>query len=121
MPKILVIEDMPDSAELLEKILHRYGHEVVLAENGERGLSMIQQDPPDLIVLDILLPDLDPKTFIEQLSTISAGHIPIIACSATAPASIEQTVGKDVFKGFIHKPFRVSTLMTVVEQQFPPT
>ena len=119
MPKILVIEDMPDSAELLEKILHRYGHQVLLAENGERGLALIQSDPPDLIVLDILLPDVDAKTFIQRLGAIQADHIPLIACSATAPASIEQTVGKGIFKGFIHKPFRVSTLMAVVEQQLP--
>jgi CheY-like chemotaxis protein len=119
MPKILVIEDMPDSAELLEKILRRYGHEVLLAENGERGLALIEHDPPDLIVLDILLPDVNAKTFLQRLAAIKADHIPVIACSATAPASIEQSVGQGIFKGFVHKPFRVSTLMAVVDQQFP--
>lgn len=121
MRRILVIEDMPDSAEMVEKILHTYGYQVILADTGERGLALIQEEPPDLIVLDFLLPDLDARSFLERLAAIQAAHIPIVACSATSPAAIEQTTGKGVFNGFVQKPFRVSTLMAAIEQQFPST
>lgn len=119
MPKILVVEDMPDSAQLVHQVLSRYGHQVVLADTGELGLAMIEQHQPDLIVLDILLPDLDAKTFLRRLRAGPTAHIPVIACSATTPASIEQSLGKDVFHAIVHKPFRVSAFLEIIDQHLP--
>lgn len=120
MPKILVIEDMPDSAEMVQQILAKYGHEVLLAENGELGLAMARDHEPDLIIFDFLLPDLDAATFLSRLrQQKTLANIPIIACSATHPSLIQQSVGQTAFSGFIHKPFRVSSFMEIVEQHLP--
>lgn len=121
MPKILVIEDMPDSAEMVQQILANYGHEVLLAEDGETGLALAHEHKPDLIIFDFLLPDLDAATFLDRLRiNEDAAQTPIIACSATHPHLIQQSVGQTAFSGFIQKPFRVSSFMEVVEEHLPP-
>lgn len=117
MPRILVIEDMPDSAEMVQQILSKYGHEVLLAENGELGLTLAQEHKPDLIIFDFLLPDLDAATFLSRLRhNEDMVQTPIIACSATDPHLIQQSVGPTAFNDFIQKPFRVSSFMEIVEQ-----
>ena len=59
MPKILVIEDEPDVADLLKTGLVGEGFDVAVAHSGYQGLEMAQSNPPDLIVLDLMLPDVD--------------------------------------------------------------
>jgi DNA-binding NarL/FixJ family response regulator len=61
MPKILVIEDMPESAEMTAQILRRYGHQVWIAENGDAGIGLAAQHAPDLIICDYWLADQDAR------------------------------------------------------------
>lgn len=115
MPKILIIEDMPDSAELAAEILRRYGHETLIAQTGEQGLSLAQQHRPDLIVYDYWLPDIDARTFIDRLRRVQGFQsIPIIACTAT-PTAVLQDGGDHGFNAIIRKPYRLSNFMEVIE------
>ncbi len=118
MPKILVIEDMPDSAELAAQILRRYGHEVQIAGSGELGLQMALENKPDLIVYDYWLPDIDARDFLARLRS-NAGYesVPILACTATPMAAMQPGLGENGFTGMINKPYRVSGFMEAVEAQ----
>ncbi|RPH60956.1 MAG: DNA-binding response regulator, partial [Chloroflexi bacterium] len=62
MAKILLIEDMPDNASLVLKILESAGFEAIHAPDAESGLQMAQDTSPDLILLDLGLPDYDGQT-----------------------------------------------------------
>lgn len=120
MPKILVIEDMPDSAELAAQILRTYGHEVFIAENAERGLTMAAEHKPDLIVYDYWLPDLDARTFLTRLrSTEELQATKVVVCTATPRAILQQAVGQQGFDAFILKPYRLSAFMQTIEEQLP--
>jgi DNA-binding response OmpR family regulator len=57
--KILVVDDDPDMREALQMILESAGYAVVLAEDGEKCLSMLKQEQPDLLILDLLMPRMD--------------------------------------------------------------
>jgi DNA-binding response OmpR family regulator len=58
-PKILVIDDDPDIVDALQVLMEGEGFEVVSANDGEEGLSRIREESPDLIILDLLMPNLD--------------------------------------------------------------
>jgi two-component system, cell cycle response regulator DivK len=118
LPNILVIEDMPDSAELAAQILRRYGHDVRIAGSGELGLKMALAQKPDLIVYDYWLPDLDARTFLARLRG-SAGFekVPVLACTATPAAAMQPGIGAQGFNGMIHKPYRVTNFMEAVDAQ----
>lgn len=62
MSHILIIEDHPDNARLAEKLLTRAGHHVTIAEDGETGLQKVSEEHPELILIDLGLPDVDGQT-----------------------------------------------------------
>ncbi|MCW5874106.1 MAG: response regulator [Anaerolineales bacterium] len=118
MSKILVVEDMPDSAELAAQILRRYGHEVVIAATGEDGLILANKYRPDLIVYDYWLPDIDARSFLTRLRAMAGlEHTPVLACTATPASAIQPGLGADGFSGLLHKPYRLSSFMEAVDAQ----
>jgi CheY-like chemotaxis protein len=118
MPKILVVEDMPDSADLAAQILRNYGHQVIIAETGELGLVLAAEHVPDLIVYDYWLPDLDARTFLARLRTNAAlSKVKVIVCSATPRTIMTQSLGENAFDGYILKPYRLTNFMQEVEAQ----
>jgi two-component system, cell cycle response regulator DivK len=83
MPKILLIEDNEMNRDMLSRRLMRRGYAIVTAESGERGLSLAHQQMPDLILMDITLPELDGWEVARLLKADeSTRHIPIIALTA---------------------------------------
>ena len=67
MSRILVIEDDQSISELVKINLELLGHQVITAPDGIKGLAMAQQNTPDLIVLDVMMPDLDGFTVCQRL------------------------------------------------------
>lgn len=83
MPKILLVEDNEMNRDMLSRRLQRKGYDVITAENGERGLSLARVESPDLILMDITLPEMDGWEAARQLKTDeNTRHIPIIALTA---------------------------------------
>jgi CheY-like chemotaxis protein len=118
VPKILIIEDMPDSAELAAQILRKYGHEPLIADSGENGLSMAKEHSPDLIVYDYWLPDIDARSFLARLrGTDGMEKIPVVVCTATPTAAMQDVLGEDGFNAVIGKPYRLSYFLHVIESQ----
>jgi CheY-like chemotaxis protein len=87
--KILVIEDDALNRDLASRILTRRGHEVVLAENGETGILMAASEDPDIILLDLAMPDMDGFETARRIKAASpTGDIPIIALTAFAAREV---------------------------------
>ena len=85
MIKILYIEDNEDNIYMLTQRLTRRGFEVLVARNGEQGITMARREAPALILMDLSLPELDGWEAARQLKTAAETHdIPIIALSAHA-------------------------------------
>lgn len=116
MPKILVVEDMPDSAEMAAQILRNYGHEVFVADCGEAGLALAALKKPDVIVYDYWLPDIDARSFLSQLrERAELKATKVVVCTATPESTLRQALGDMPFDGFISKPYRLSSFMQVIE------
>ncbi len=78
MAKILVIDDEPSILDLLDNILRRKGHEVVLAELGRKGLKLFQQERPHVTILDLEMPDMDGCAVLREIRTLDPNALVII-------------------------------------------
>jgi two-component system, sensor histidine kinase and response regulator len=110
MDRILAVDDTPDNLVLIETILEDEGYEIILASNGAEALAQVQQAPPDLILLDIMMPDMDGYEVtrrIRQDSTLP--YIPILLLTAHDASDVVQGLesGAD---DFVRKPVDVDEL-----------
>jgi CheY-like chemotaxis protein len=88
MSKILLVEDNEDNRDMLLRRLERRGYQVLVAVDGEQGVSMAVSEAPDLILMDMGLPVLDGWQATSQIRQIpQTRHIPIIGLSANAMAN----------------------------------
>ena len=94
MAKILIIDNDIDITESTKVVLNSKGHEVDIALDGEEGISHVEQNKPDLIILDIMMPKMDGFTVARELKKIEgAERIPILMLT-----SIKEKMGLDFEK-----------------------
>ena len=116
MAKILYIEDIQDNITLVEKIVKSRGHEFLFAKNAETGLDMALQIQPDLILLDLGLPDADGQTLSVWLrGNPSLSSIPIIVLTAWPEEVARQTVNAYNLNGYLCKPFTLPSLVKMID------
>lgn len=112
MAYILSMEDEPHLQRLIQYTLQTAGHRVVVAEDGEQGLTLVRKKAPDLILLDLLMPKVDGMTVLKALKAdASTAHIPILIVTASAQrheAEHAITLGAD---DYLIKPFRITELI----------
>ena len=109
---ILAVDDNTQNLQFLGKLLSDNGYEVGVAQNGDQALNFVKRYDPDLILLDIMMPDMDGYEVCRQLKKdFSAQYIPIIFLTA-------MTDSRDIVKGFdaggadyVTKPFHSAELM----------
>jgi CheY-like chemotaxis protein len=106
--KILLIEDSRESTILVERVLGASGYEIVHAPDGETGIQMAVETQPDLILIDIGLPDIDGNTVVTLLRQIGELEgVPLVAITAW-PAEIAQDIcDRYGYDGLITKPISV--------------
>jgi putative two-component system response regulator len=110
---ILVVDDDPQVRGLLQRLLTHHGHAVVTAEDGDTAAGLIEDHHPDLIVMDIGLPDIDGVTLCRHLKETGAARaLPVVLMSASTDFALPwQTSGADAF---VRKPFNRDELLTWV-------
>lgn len=116
MARVLCIEDEYEMSQLMDMILTRHGHDVKLAATGREGLALIEQVKPEIILLDLMMPDLDGWEVYQSLKAQPAtARIPVIIVSARAHAS-EKTMALKVAKvdDYIVKPFNPTQLLETI-------
>ncbi|MDR3575089.1 MAG: response regulator [Anaerolineaceae bacterium] len=115
---IVYIEDDTEMIDLVTLILNRRGYIVKGAHGGRQGLDLVQKEPPDLILLDLMMPDLDGWDLYQQLKANEATRdIPVIIITAKAQA-IDRVLGLHIAKveDYISKPFRPQELIESIEK-----
>jgi two-component system cell cycle response regulator DivK len=116
MAKILYIEDIEDNITLVEKIVTSQGHEFFQAHNAETGLDLAMNNLPDLILLDLGLPDSDGQTLSVWLRSEPAlEKIPIIVLTAWPEEVARHTVEAYGLDGYLCKPFSLSNLVQIID------
>lgn len=108
MARVLVIDDDPSLLRALRVGLEAGGHDVVVADNGERGISLTALRTPDVVVLDLGLPDLDGVVVAERLRQWS--DVPIIVLSATGDELRKIEALNRGVDDYVTKPFSMGEL-----------
>lgn len=114
---ILCIEDEQEMIDLIRLILNRRGFEVKGANGGKEGLEIIRAEHPDLVLLDLMMPDMDGWEVYQQMKADdSTKNIPVIIVTAKAQ-SIDKVLGLHIAKvdDYIAKPFSPQELLTSVD------
>jgi DNA-binding response OmpR family regulator len=87
-PRLLLVEDNPDTRQIYKDVFEREGFEVLLAEDGEKGLSYAQATLPEVILLDLMLPKLNGFDLLKRLrDAAETRDIPVMIFSALGDAS----------------------------------
>lgn len=119
--RILIIEDEKDAVELLQFSLGASGYRTLAAGDGWTGVQTAERERPDLILLDLMLPELDGIAVCELLRRKeSTAHIPIImltACATEDARVIGLEAGAD---DYVTKPFSQRELMVRIRRLLPP-
>lgn len=115
---IIYIEDDPEMIDLVTLILNRRGYTVKGAHGGKEGLELVMQDKPDLILLDLMMPDVDGWDVYQQIKADETTRaIPVIVITAKSQA-IDRVLGLHIAKvdDYISKPFRPQELLDSIDR-----
>ena len=110
--KILYVEDNDDNVYMLKNRLTRAGFVVVIATNGTQGVAMATSEQPDLILMDLTLPDIDGEEATRRIKADPATqHIPVIALTANAMAGDRENALAAGCDDFDTKPVELQRLL----------
>lgn len=116
--RVVYVEDDPEMIDLVALILNRRGFEVKGANGGRLGLETVLQEKPDLVLLDLMMPDMDGWDVYQQLKAHEdTRQIPVIVITAKAQA-IDRVLGLHIAKvdDYISKPFRPQDLLESIDR-----
>jgi len=119
-PRVLCVEDSEPNFRLLENILRdRPGTDLVWAETGEKGIEMARAKTPQLVLLDLDLPDIHGSKVLEQLQTHpETAQTPVIVISADAtPSQIERMLSAGA-RNYLTKPFDIRRFLCMFDEIF---
>ncbi|MDW8479667.1 MAG: response regulator [Xanthomonadales bacterium] len=117
MAKVLIVDDSPTQLASLKRIVERLGHEAVTAEDGAAGVELARREKPDLILMDVVMPNLNGFQATRQISRDQeTSHIPIILVT-TKDQETDRVWGlRQGAKGYITKPIDEKELVKAIQQ-----
>src|SRR5215203_811593 len=114
--QVLIVEDNPLNMKLFSAMISAQGYDVLQATDGSHGLYMAQLQHPDLIIMDIQLPDISGMEVTQSLKADAATRdIPIIATSAFALRGDEEQIWASGCDGYMAKPIAITPFLELIE------
>ena len=116
MAQVLIVDDSPTETHLLREMLEKNGHSVLTAENGALGVKVCKEKKPDLVLMDVVMPELNGFQATRQLSKDpGTAHIPIIIVT-TKDQETDRLWGlKQGARDYLTKPVSEKALMTTLK------
>ncbi len=119
MKKILIVEDNEANMYLFGRILRKAGYEVIEAWSGEEGVEIAIKEKPDLILMDVQLPEMDGLEATKKIRESEAGgEIPIVALTSYAMVGDKQKTLAAGCTGYIEKPINPNTFLAEIKKYF---
>jgi two-component system cell cycle response regulator DivK len=114
---ILHVEDNQDNRILVRRLLISDGYEILEAENAQQAITLLETNNPDLILMDINMPDIDGYTLTSNLKTRpNLINVPIVAITANVMRGDRERVFKSGCNGYIEKPIDVDRFLDQIAQ-----
>src|ERR671938_1687085 len=115
MANLLIVDDEPGMRQLLSHVFGRAGHAVRAAENGAKALELLRQEPADLIISDVKMPDMNGIELLRRVREFSP-DVSVVLMTAFATVETAREAFKLGADDFIQKPFDVDELKLIVEK-----
>jgi two-component system cell cycle response regulator len=115
--KVLIVDDAPDTLEIIQKLLHYEGYDVRVASTGEEGVKKVEEENPEVVLMDINLPGIDGTEALRRIRTINPLQCVVML---TAFATVDNAIQalKEGASDFVKKPFENEHLIHIVNQCF---
>jgi two-component system cell cycle response regulator DivK len=116
MSTILIVEDNDKNMKLVRDILQYHGHVTLEAMTGAHGLRLATEQQPDLILMDIQLPDIDGIEVLRRLRGLAAlDRVPVLAVSASVMPDEQQHIVASGFDAYVTKPISLKAFVATVD------
>lgn len=117
MTRLLIVDDEPFTIDMLQTFLEINGYEIFSALNGEDGLILVKVEQPDIMILDLMLPDIEGYEVCQRLRGYpDTAGLPILILSARAEASSRERAIKAGADGYLTKPVQFGDLLSELER-----
>jgi len=115
--KVLIVDDAPDTLEIIQKLLHYEGYDVLVASTGEEGVKKAEKEHPEVVLMDINLPGIDGTEALRRIRAINSQQCVVML---TAFATVDNAIQalKEGASDFVKKPFENDHLIHIVNQCF---
>ena len=118
--RILVVEDQEDNRQILRDLLANAGYEMIEADDGEKAVAAALREHPDLILMDIQLPEMDGYEATRRIRAVpELAKVPIIAVTSYALSGDEAKTREAGCDGYIAKPFSPRQLLAKIREFLP--
>jgi twitching motility two-component system response regulator PilH len=113
MSRVLVVDDSKTEIFQFREMLEKLGYEVITAENGRDGVAMAKQEQPDVVLMDIVMPDMNGFQATRQITRAAeTKHIPVIIVSSKDQGTDKVWGERQGTKGYLTKPVDAQELST---------
>jgi two-component system cell cycle response regulator DivK len=117
MSTVLIVEDNEKNMKLARDILRAKGYAVLEAVNGLDGVKLALEHKPDLVLMDIQLPDINGIEAFERIrADATTAHIPVVAFTASVTVNDRSRIGDAGFDGFLGKPINLKEFVETVRR-----
>jgi len=120
MARILIVDDSPTQLATLSRLLQKHEHEIITAVDGVQGVEVAEQEMPDLILMDVVMPHLNGFQATRKITTNDkTSHIPVILVTTKDQETDRVWGARQGAKGYVTKPANESELITAVNDLLP--
>ena len=117
MGTILIVEDNEKNMKLVRDILRHRGHQTLEAATGEQGVRLALEHVPDLVLMDIQLPDIDGIAVLREIRLDAAfDAVPVVAVSASVMPDEQQKIVASGFDAYVMKPINLKQFLDTVQR-----
>lgn len=118
-PRVLVVDDDEGVRESLEVMLNDLGCEVLLAQDGHAGMARAERDAPDLVILDLMIPQRSGIAVLDNIKSRRVHQLPVIMMSGSTESRHREMAESRGADGWLHKPFDIPHFMQTVQGLLP--
>ena len=116
-PQVLVVEDNERNMKLFRDVLHASGYRTLEAATGERAVELVFEHRPDLVLMDIQLPDIDGVEALDRLRADERfSSVPVLALTAQAMEGDRERFLAAGFDGYLSKPVNITEFVATVKR-----
>ena len=120
MARILIVDDSPTECYKLREILEKHGHHVLEAANGADGVAMARSELPDLVLMDVMMPEMDGYEATRQIRQQARwNNLPIIAVTAKAMKDDQERCREAGANDYLAKPIDLDRLFSLIRVWMP--